>query len=107
MDAPKLSIFPAHSSHGLPGFPKICRIRQFLYPFLCYFKPVSEHEIEFLIEKNGEVVPIEVKAGNNPTASLNSFIRDYSPPLAYKLTGGRNRRVGVRITLPHYMVMFL
>ena len=74
---------------------------------LYYFKPDSEHEIEFLIEKNGEIVPIEVKAGNNPTASLNSFIHKYSPSLTYKLTGGRNGRVGVRITLPHYMVMFL
>ncbi len=74
---------------------------------LYYFKPDSEHEIEFLIEKNGEIVPIEVKAGNNPTASLNNFIHDFSPSLAYKLVGGRNGQVDVRITLPHYMVMFL
>lgn len=74
---------------------------------LYYFKPDSEHEIEFLIEKNGEIVPIEVKAGNNPTASLNSFIHEYSPSLAYKLISGRNGQVGVKITLPHYMVMFL
>lgn len=74
---------------------------------LYYFKPDSEHEIEFLIEKNGEIVPIEVKAGNNPTASLNNFIHDFSPSLAYKLIGGRNGQVDVRITLPHYMVMFL
>lgn len=74
---------------------------------LYYFKPDSEHEIEFLIEKNGEIVPIEVKAGNNPTASLNNFIHNFSPSLAYKLVGGRNGQVDVRITLPHYMVMFL
>ena len=74
---------------------------------LYYFKPDSEHEIEFLIEKNGEIVPIEVKAGNNPTTSLNNFIHDFSPSLAYKLIGGRNGQVDVRITLPHYMVMFL
>lgn len=74
---------------------------------LYYFKPDSEHEIEFLIEKNGNVVPVEVKAGNNPTASLNSFIKDYSPSLVYKLIGGRNGQIGVKVTLPHYMVMFL
>ena len=34
----------------------------------------STMEIEFLIEKGGEVVPLEVKAGNDSTASLNSFI---------------------------------
>lgn len=74
---------------------------------LYYFKPDHEHEIEFLIEKNGEVVPVEVKAGNNPTVSLNGFIDDYSPSVAYKLIGGRNGRVGVKTTLPHYFVMFL
>ena len=74
---------------------------------LYYFKPDSEHEIEFLIEKNGEVIPVEVKAGNNPTASLNQFIVDFKPSAAYKLIGGRNGKVGTKITLPHYFVMFL
>ena len=74
---------------------------------LYYFRPDSEHEIEFLIEKNGEVIPVEVKAGNNPTPSLNSFIDDYSPSLAYKLIRGRNGKVGVKTTLPHYFVIFI
>lgn len=74
---------------------------------LYYFKPDSEHEIEFLIEKNGEVIPVEVKAGNNPTLSLNRFIEDFSPSLAYKLIGGRNGKVGVKTTLPHYFVIFI
>lgn len=74
---------------------------------LYYFKPDSEHEIEFLIEKNGEVIPVEVKAGNNPTVSLNNFINDFKPSAAYKLIGGRNGRVGAKITIPHYFVMFL
>lgn len=74
---------------------------------LYYFKPDSEHEIEFLIEKNGEVIPVEVKAGNNPTASLNQFIEKFEPSVAYKLIGGRNGRAGAKITLPHYFVMFL
>ena len=74
---------------------------------LYYFRPDSEHEIEFLIEKNVDVIPVEVKAGNNPTPSLNSFIEDYSPSLAYKLIGGRNGKVGVKTTLPHYFVMFI
>ena len=74
---------------------------------LYYFKPDSEHEIEFLIEKNGEVIPVEVKAGNNPTGSLNQFIEEFEPSAAYKLIGGRNGRAGAKITLPHYFVMFL
>ena len=72
-----------------------------------YYKPDSEHKIEFLIEKNGEVIPVEVKAGNNPTPSLNSFIESFSPSLVYKLIGGRNGKTGVKTTLPHYFVMFI
>ena len=72
-----------------------------------YYKPDNEHEIEFLIEKNGEVVPVEVKAGNTATVSLNNFITDFSPSVAYKFVGSRNGKVGVKVTLPHYCVMFL
>lgn len=74
---------------------------------LYYYKPDSEHEIEFLIEKDGEVIPVEVKAGNNPTPSLNSYIEDFSPSYAYKLISGRNGTIGAKITLPHYFVMFI
>ena len=74
---------------------------------LYYYKPDGEHEIEFLIEKNGEVIPVEVKAGNNATPSLNSYIEEFSPSFAYKLIGGRNGRVGNKITLPHYFVIFI
>jgi len=67
----------------------------------------NSQEIEFLITQNGSVIPIEVKAGNNATVSLNSFIEKYKPPYAYKFTGGNLRKAGVKITLPHYMVMFI
>ena len=72
-----------------------------------YYKPNDSQEIEFIIEKNGEVIPVEVKAGNTSSVSLNKFIKDYSPSVAYKLIGGRNGKDGVKITLPQYMVMFL
>ena len=72
-----------------------------------YYKPNDTQEIEFVIEKNGEIIPIEVKAGNTASVSLNKFIEDYSPSVAYKLIGGRNGKSGVKNTLPHYMVMFL
>lgn len=72
-----------------------------------YFKPNDSQEIEFIIEKDGEIIPVEVKAGNTASVSLNKFIKDYSPSVAYKLIGGRNGCNGVKITLPHYMVMFL
>lgn len=82
-----------------------CLIKRGYTPY--YYKPNSQHEIEFLIEKNGAIVPIEVKAGNNPTPSLNRYIEQYAPDTVYKLIGGRNGKSGVKETLPHYMVMFL
>lgn len=74
---------------------------------LYYYKPDDNHELEFLIEKDGNVVPIEVKAGNTASVSLNNFINDFTPDVAYKLIGNRNGISGVKETLPHYMVMFL
>lgn len=74
---------------------------------LFYYKPDDNHELEFLIEKNGSVVPVEVKAGNTASVSLNNFINDFSPENAYKLISNRNGRTGVKETLPHYMVMFI
>ena len=41
---------------------------------LYYYKPDDSNELEFLIEKNASVIPIEVKAGNTATKSLNRFI---------------------------------
>lgn len=74
---------------------------------LYYYKPDDNHELEFLLEKNGEVVPLEVKAGNSATVSLNNFINDFEPSVAYKLVGSRNGNLGVKKTLPHYMIMFI
>lgn len=74
---------------------------------LYYYKPDDTHELEFVIEKNAEVIPVEVKAGNSASVSFNSFIEKFNPSIAYKLIGGRNGKVGVKTTLPHYMVMFL
>lgn len=74
---------------------------------LHYYKPDDEHELEFLIEKDGEVVPIEVKAGNTASVSLNNYIKEYSPDKAYKLIANRNGVSGAKIILPHYYVLFI
>lgn len=74
---------------------------------LFYYKPDALNEIEFLIEKDGEVRPIEVKAGNTSTESLNRFIEKYNPTLSYKLINGNLGVVDSKYTLPHYMIIFL
>lgn len=75
---------------------------------LYYYKTQnSSMEIEFVIEKNGEVIPIEVKAGNDSTPSLNSFINKYHPKVSYKFVNGNVVFLDGKKTLPHYMVMFI
>ncbi len=74
---------------------------------LYYYKPDDSNELEFLIEKNGEVIPIEVKAGNTITKSLDRFIAKYNPSLSYKIINGNLGINDTKLTIPHYMVMFL
>ena len=74
---------------------------------LHYYKPDDATELEFIIEKDGEVRPIEVKAGNTATKSLNRFIEKYSPTVAYKIMAGNVGAADGKLSLPHYMVMFI
>ncbi|MBO4886696.1 MAG: ATP-binding protein [Firmicutes bacterium] len=75
---------------------------------LHYYKTQnSSMEIEFIIEKEGSVVPVEVKAGSFSSPSLNCFIATFHPPMAYKLIDGNIGVSETKITLPHYMAMFL
>lgn len=72
-----------------------------------YYKPDDNTALEFIIERNGEVVPIEVKAGNAPTKSLNRFIDEFSPSVAFKLISGNIGESDGKISLPHYLTMFI
>ena len=74
---------------------------------LYYYKTDDSNELEFLIEKNREVIPLEVKAGNTATKSLNRFIETYKPSVAYKIIDGNIGTSDVKVTIPHYMTMFL
>ena len=64
-------------------------------------------EVEFLMTKDAQVIPIEVKAGNGSTISLNTLLAKDDIPCGYKLISGN---VGVndkKIVLPLYMAMFI
>ena len=74
---------------------------------LHYYKPDDNSELEFVIEKDGEVVPIEVKAGNTATKSLNKFIDEFEPSVAYKLISGNIGVNETKLSLPHYLAMFI
>ena len=75
---------------------------------LHYYKPVeNDQEIEFLISKQGKIYPIEVKAKNGSTISLNRYIDKFHPEKTYKFIDGNIGKENERLTLPHYMAMFL
>lgn len=64
-------------------------------------------EIEFVLEVNGNIIPVEVKAGFNTKAkSLQAFITKYHPAYAIKFTGNKfgcdnQKRI---INYPLYMI---
>lgn len=65
-------------------------------------------EIEFILEKGNEIIPIEVKAGNNTKAkSLMSYKDRYQPQKTVKLIGGAGGSDTTDIVLPLYYANFL
>lgn len=75
---------------------------------LIYYKNKSNtQEIEFFIERDAKIVPVEVKSGNNQTLSLNEIIKDNNISTAYKLINGNVGIENKKITLPHYMAVFI
>ncbi|WP_026658692.1 ATP-binding protein [Butyrivibrio sp. AC2005] len=79
------------------------------YSLFFYKNETTKKEIDFLIQKDGKVIPIEVKSGNTRATSLNSVIKNKSDiDLGYKFIDG-NIGVGDAgiITLPLYMALFI
>ncbi len=75
---------------------------------LNYYKTEnSSMEIEFIIEKDGGIIPVEVKAGNSDTPSLNSFLEKFHSAYAIKLIDGNLGVSKNKLVLPHFMAMFL
>lgn len=70
-------------------------------------KTASTQEIEFLIEQDCAVIPIEVKSKKGSTVSLNQFLKEWQPPYSYKLTGANMGQTDTKISMPHYLTMFI
>ena len=67
----------------------------------------DDAEVEFVLERDDGVVPVEVKAGNGRSQSLDRLLASEDIPYGVKLTGGNVGVSGKKVTLPHYMAMFL
>ena len=79
------------------------------YPIWYYRNDTKKQEIDFLIQKEGKVIPIEVKSGNTQAKSLNSIMKNNQEiPLAYKLIDGNiGERENRILSIPLYMAMFI
>ncbi len=79
------------------------------YPLYFYKKESTKWELDFLFQKEGNVVPIEVKSGNSKAVSLDLFMKNRNDiPIAYKLLDGNIGSSDNRIwSMPLYMGMFL
>jgi hypothetical protein len=61
-------------------------------------------EVEFLLEREGEVVPVEVKSGRvTQSKSLKVYIERYLPPKAYILSANNVSRRNIIHYLPLYV----
>lgn len=70
-----------------------------------YSKPNSQQEIDFLIQKEGEIIPIEVKAGINLQAkSLRQFVKDNDTKTAYRLSLSEYRQEDWVTNIPLYCI---
>ena len=70
----------------------------------------SEHiamEVDVLLSNAEMAVPIEVKATNAASKSFSLFLEREDVRCGYKLVDGNVGKVGKKITIPHYMVMFM
>lgn len=75
---------------------------------LRYYKTLDgSREVEFVVEKDGGVVPIEVKATNGATISLNETLKMKGVVYGYKFVEGNVGVSANKITLPHFMAMFV
>ena len=79
------------------------------YKLYFYKNDSAKKEIDFLIQKDGIIIPIEIKSGNNKAKSLISVMnKDKNIPISYKFIYGN---IGLSndniLTLPLYMACFI
>lgn len=54
---------------------------------LYYWESGSNSEVDFLIETDGKIIPVEVKSSENTRSkSLQSYVKKYAPPYAIRIS---------------------
>ena len=84
-----------------------CELRQ-LGLALYYYQIENRAEIDFLIDVNEGVIPIEVKASdNNKSKSLMAFVIRYQPKFSIKVTAKNFGFQNNIYSIPHYAIFTL
>ncbi len=78
------------------------------YSLYFYKNDTTKRELDFVIQKDGKVIPIEVKSGNSRANSLGAIMKKKNISLAYKFIDGNigDSEDGI-VTLPLYMATFI
>lgn len=78
---------------------------------LFYFNSKKQGELDFVVEQNGNVLPIEIKSGKDYTkhAALSNVManEDYAIPQAYVFHNGNVSTKDKIVYYPIYMLMFV
>ena len=75
---------------------------------LFYWTSNSDAEVDFLIQRNNKVFPIEVKSGmSRNTKSLTSYTTKYTPELTYRVSPRNFHQSDKFINIPLYLVSYL
>ena len=81
------------------------------FPLLYYYNSKKHGELDFVIERNGYVLPIEIKSGKDyyrHNAMDNVLSQtDYGIEEGYVFCGGNIEQAGKMTYFPIYMLMFL
>ena len=76
-----------------------------------YYNSKKYGELDFVIELDGKIVPLEIKSGKDYKrhSALNNVlsVENYDISEAYILSEGNVEVVGKRIYMPIYMIMFM
>ena len=78
---------------------------------LYYFNNKKQGELDFVIELDGKVTPLEIKSGKDykKHCALENVLKDknYEIEKAYIFSEGNIETKGQKIYMPIYMIMFL
>ena len=76
-----------------------------------YFNSKKQGELDFVIELNGKVPPLEIKSGKDykKHSALSNVLgnEEYGIPEGYIFSEGNVEIEGKKVYLPVYMLMFL